>query len=55
MATEFKIKPYPELWWASLDMDVLRFDKARLMLGEAYAKTYLSPEELDRRPLRGPR
>ena len=34
MATEFEIKPYPELW-ASLD-------KARLMLGEAHAKTYLS-------------
>jgi hypothetical protein len=42
MATEFKIKPYPELW-ASLDMDVLRFDNDRLMLGEAYAKSYLSP------------
>lgn len=39
--TPFKIKPYPEMW-ASLDMDVPRFDKARLMLGEAYAKTYLS-------------
>ncbi len=41
MTTEFEIKPYPELW-ASLDMDVPRFDKARQMLGEAYAKTYLS-------------
>jgi len=39
--TPFEIKPYPELW-ASLDMDVPRFDKARLMLGEAYQKTYLS-------------
>ena len=39
----FEIKPYPELW-ASLDMDVPRFDKARLMLGEAYQKTYLSQQ-----------
>ena len=30
----FEIKAYPEIW-QSLDMDVERFDKARLMLGEA--------------------
>ena len=39
--TPFEIKAYPEMW-AELDMDVPRFDKARLMLGEAYQKTYLS-------------
>ncbi len=39
----FEIKAYPEMW-QSLDMDVERFDKARLMLGEAYEKSYLSQE-----------
>lgn len=39
--SNFEIKAYPEMW-QSLDMDVERFDKARLMLGEAYEKTYLS-------------
>ena len=39
--TPFEIKAYPEMW-AELDMDVPRFDKARLMLGEMYQKTYLS-------------
>jgi hypothetical protein len=28
--------------WGSLDMDVTRFDKARQMLGEVYAKTFLA-------------
>jgi len=36
----FEVKAYPELW-QSLDMDVERFDKARLMLGEIYEKSYL--------------
>ena len=40
-ATPFEIKAYPEMW-AELDMDVPRFDKARLMLGEIYQKSYLS-------------
>ena len=40
-ATPFEIKAYPEMW-GELDMDVPRFDKARLMLGEMYQKTYLS-------------
>lgn len=39
--TPFEVKAYPEMW-ASLDMDVPRFDKARLMLGEMYQKTFLS-------------
>ncbi|MFA6498665.1 MAG: double-cubane-cluster-containing anaerobic reductase [Desulfurivibrionaceae bacterium] len=39
--TPFEIKAYPEMW-AELDMDVPRFDKARLMLGEMYQKTFLS-------------
>jgi len=40
-AAQFEVKPYPEMW-KDLDMDVDRFEKARVMLGEAYAKTYLS-------------
>lgn len=38
--TRFEIKPDPELW-ASLDMDVARFDKARQMPGEAYRNSFL--------------
>lgn len=38
---KFEVKPYPEMW-AELGMDVPRFEKARLMLGEAYGKTYLA-------------
>jgi len=42
MTTEkFEIKAYPEMW-KDLDMDVERFDKMRLMLGDIYEKTYLS-------------
>jgi len=37
----FEVKAYPEMW-AGLDMDVPRFDKARQMLGEVYAKMYLA-------------
>jgi benzoyl-CoA reductase/2-hydroxyglutaryl-CoA dehydratase subunit BcrC/BadD/HgdB len=37
----FEIKAYPEMW-AGLDMDVARFDKSRLMLGEVYGKIFLS-------------
>ena len=40
-AESFEIKAYPEMW-KDLDMDVERFDKMRLMLGEIYGKTYLS-------------
>ena len=40
-AESFEIKPYPEMW-NDLGMDVERFDKMRLMLGEIYGKTYLS-------------
>ncbi len=36
----FEVKAYPELW-QSLDVDVERFDKARLMLGESFEKSYL--------------
>ncbi|MBU1232544.1 MAG: 2-hydroxyacyl-CoA dehydratase family protein [Proteobacteria bacterium] len=39
--THFEIKAYPEMW-KDLDMDVERFDKMRLMLGEIFEKTYLS-------------
>ncbi|MDA3970090.1 MAG: double-cubane-cluster-containing anaerobic reductase [Desulfobulbaceae bacterium] len=39
--SSFEIKPYPEMWKA-LDMDVPRFDKMRLMMGDMYAKAYLS-------------
>jgi benzoyl-CoA reductase/2-hydroxyglutaryl-CoA dehydratase subunit BcrC/BadD/HgdB len=38
---DFEVKAYPELW-QELDMDVPRFDKARQMLGSAYASIYLS-------------
>lgn len=38
---DFEIQAYPELW-RELDMDLERFDKARQMLGTAYAKTFLS-------------
>ena len=38
---DFEVKAYPEMWQA-LDMDVARFDKARQMLGGAYAKIFLS-------------
>ncbi len=42
MNTEsFEIKAYPEMW-KDLGMDVERFDKMRLMLGEIYCKTYLT-------------
>ena len=37
----FEIKAYPEMW-KDLDMDVERFDKMRLMLGEMFTKTYLT-------------
>jgi len=40
-AGKFEIKAYPEMW-KDLDMDVERFDKMRLMLGDIYEKTYLS-------------
>ncbi len=38
---KFEVKAYPEMW-EGLGMDVPRFDKARVMLGEAYTKTYLN-------------
>ncbi|MCK9295796.1 MAG: 2-hydroxyacyl-CoA dehydratase family protein [Desulfobulbaceae bacterium] len=38
---DFEVKAYPEMW-QELGMDVARFDKARLMLGSAYASIYLS-------------
>lgn len=38
---DFEVKAYPELW-QELGMDVPRFDKARQMLGSAYASIYLS-------------
>ncbi len=41
MNTSFEVKPYPEMWVA-LDMDVERFDKSRLMLGEMYGKIFLT-------------
>lgn len=40
-AEHFEIIAYPQMW-KDLDMDVERFDKMRLMLGEIYQKTYLS-------------
>jgi len=40
-AQKFEVKAYPEMW-EGLGMDVPRFEKARVMLGEAYSKTYLS-------------
>jgi benzoyl-CoA reductase/2-hydroxyglutaryl-CoA dehydratase subunit BcrC/BadD/HgdB len=40
---DFEVKAYPELW-KELDMDVARFDKARQMLGSAYASIYLSQQ-----------
>lgn len=40
-AESFEIKAYPEMW-KGLGMDVERFDKMRLMLGEIYRKTYLA-------------
>ena len=40
-AENFEIEAYSEMW-KDLDMDVERFDKMRLMLGEIYEKTYLS-------------
>ncbi|MFZ5762495.1 MAG: hypothetical protein ACOY8P_06170 [Thermodesulfobacteriota bacterium] len=40
-STRFEIRPDPELW-ASLDMDVARFDKARQMPGEAYRNSCLA-------------
>jgi len=40
-AETFEVKAYPEMW-RDLGMDVERFDKMRLMLGEIYGKTYLS-------------
>ncbi len=41
--SSFEIKPYPEVWQA-LDMDVARFDKMRLMMGEMYEKAYLGQQ-----------
>lgn len=38
---KFEVAAYPEMW-DGLGMDVARFDKARLMLGEAYEKLFLS-------------
>lgn len=38
---DFEVKAYPGLW-QELGMDVARFDKARQMLGSAYASIYLS-------------
>ncbi len=38
---KFEIKAYPEMW-ETLGMDVERFDKMRLMLGDMYAQSYLS-------------
>jgi len=40
---DFEVKAYPELW-QELGMDVPRFDKARQMLGSAYASIYLSQQ-----------
>ena len=37
----FEVKAYPEMW-KSLGMNVERFDKMRVMLGDAYTKIYLS-------------
>ncbi|MBU0663444.1 MAG: 2-hydroxyacyl-CoA dehydratase family protein [Proteobacteria bacterium] len=42
-AESFEIKAYPEMW-NDLGMDVERFDKMRLMLGEIYRKTYLTQQ-----------
>lgn len=42
-AETFEIKAYPEMW-QELGMDVARFDKMRLMLGEIYGKTFLSQQ-----------
>ncbi len=42
--TNFEIKAYPEIW-KDLDMDVERFDKMRLMLGEIYEKNVSVPKE----------
>ncbi len=39
--SNFEVIPYPEMW-RDLDMDVERFDKSRLMLGEVYEKMYLT-------------
>lgn len=42
METEtFEVKAYPEMW-KDLGMNVERFDKMRVMLGDMYAKTFLS-------------
>lgn len=38
---QFEVKAYPEMW-KSLGMNVERFDKMRVMLGDVYTKTYLS-------------
>lgn len=43
MSAAFEIKAYPEMW-RDLDMDVARFDKMRLMLGEIFRKTYLGQQ-----------
>ena len=37
----FEVKAYPEMW-KSLGMNVERFDKMRVMLGDVYTKIYLS-------------
>jgi benzoyl-CoA reductase/2-hydroxyglutaryl-CoA dehydratase subunit BcrC/BadD/HgdB len=44
----FEVKAYPEMW-KSLGMNVERFDKMRVMLGDVYTKTYLSQKN---RPVR---
>ncbi len=46
-AAKFEVKSYPKMW-ESLDMDVERFDKARLALGEVYTNTFLSQENRPR-------
>ena len=38
---DFEVKAYPEMW-QGLGVDVARFDKARQMLGSAYAAMFLS-------------
>ncbi|MEW6520471.1 MAG: double-cubane-cluster-containing anaerobic reductase [Thermodesulfobacteriota bacterium] len=38
---DFEVRAYPEMW-QELGVDVARFDKARQMLGSAYASIYLS-------------
>lgn len=46
----FEVKAYPEMW-KSLGMNVERFDKMRVMLGDAYTKVFLAqknrPQRMD--------